>query len=188
MDASQPSIFAGGAARLESSIVIQTVGDLVPEIPPSAWVHPMAAVIGNVVLGADVSVWPGAVLRGDFGPIRVGARTCVQDNAVIHSDREGTQIGADCIIGHLAFIEEAVVEDVCLIGVGAHVLNGARVRTGAVVAAGAVVLGSVEVPSGYRAQGVPAQLVPCTTPDREYILRGVSRYREMALRYGAGSD
>jgi carbonic anhydrase/acetyltransferase-like protein (isoleucine patch superfamily) len=87
----------------------------------------------------------------------------------------------------MAFIEEAEVGDECLVGVGARVLNGARLFPGAVVAAGAVVLGGVEVPTGFRAQGVPAEVVPSTHPDRDYIVRGAARYRDMALRLW-GSD
>lgn len=164
-------------------VMIEPLGELIPRVSRSVWVHPSAVVIGDVEIGEDSSVWPGAVLRGDFGPITVGARTCIQDNAVIHSDGAGTRIGSNCIVGHLAFIEEADVDDECLIGVGARVLNGVRLRRGAVVAAGAVVLRGVEVPGGHRAQGVPAQIVQSSFPDRDYILRGAGRYHEMALRF-----
>ena len=163
-------------------MAVEALGDLVPRIAPSAFVHPRATVIGDVEIGEESSIWPGAVLRGDFGSIRVGRRTSVQDNAVLHADGNGTVIGDDCILGHLAFVENAVVEDLCLIGVGA-VLHGAVLRTGAVAAAGTVIVGGMEVPPDHRAQGVPARLVSPARPDRDYIRQGAARYVEMARRY-----
>jgi len=164
--------------------MIEALGERVPRIAPTAWVHPAATVIGDVEIGPDSSVWPGAVLRGDFGAIRIGARTSVQDNAVIHSGPGAlTVVGDDCIVAHLAFIEMALVEDACLVGVGAHVLPGAILRAGAVAAAGAVLAARLEVPSGHRAQGVPARAVPSSHPDRDYILRGAANYVRMARQY-----
>ncbi len=111
-----------------------------PSIDPQAYVHPDAVVIGSVELGAGASVWPGAVLRGDHGLIRVGERTSVQDGTVVHTTEQWpTIIGADCVVGHRAHLEGCVVEDGCLIGSGALVLNRARVCGGAVVAAAALV-------------------------------------------------
>jgi carbonic anhydrase/acetyltransferase-like protein (isoleucine patch superfamily) len=159
--------------------VIVALGDRAPRIARSAFVHPRATVVGDVEIGEDSSIWPGAVLRGDFGWIRVGRRTSIQDNAVIHADADGTAIGDDCIIGHLAFVENAIVGDACMIAVGAK-LHGARMQPGSVAAAGAVLVGGIEVPSGYRAQGVPAELVAVARPDRAYIERGAARYVEMA--------
>lgn len=166
--------------------MIQALGALAPRIHPEAWVHPAATVIGDVELGAEASVWPGAVLRGDFGSISVGARTSVQDNVVIHADPGGTVVGAGCVIAHLAFIEGAVVEDGCLVGVGARILAGARLGAGAVAAAGAVLVQGLQVPAGQRAQGVPAVVVPGTHPDPAYIARGVESYVEMMRRMRDG--
>lgn len=163
--------------------MIQRLGDTVPAISSSAFVHERATVIGDVEIGAGASIWPGAVLRGDFGPIRIGPRTSIQDNAVIHADERGTVIGADCIIAHLAFVEAARIEDACLVGVGAYVLHGASMRTGAVAAAGAVLVEGLEVPAGHRAQGVPATVVAMPRPSREDIRRGAGRYVEMARRH-----
>lgn len=164
--------------------MIEALGERVPRIAPTAWVHPAATVIGDVEIGPDSSVWPGAVLRGDFGSIRIGARTSVQDNAVVHSGPSAlTVVGDDCIVAHLAFIEMAVIEDVCLVGVGAHVLPGAILREGAVAASGAVLAARLEVPSGHRAQGVPARVVPSAHPDRDYVLRGAANYVRMTQRY-----
>jgi len=109
-----------------------------PEIDGSAFVHPDAVVIGRVRIGADASVWPCAVLRGDHGEIVVGARTSIQDGTVVHTTEAWhTVIGADCVVGHNAHLEGCVVEDQCLIGSGSVILNRARVGTGAVVAAAA---------------------------------------------------
>lgn len=162
--------------------MIQRLGDLVPDVHPDAWVHERATVIGDVTIGPGSSIWPGAVLRGDYGPIRIGARTSIQDNAVIHADGEGTTIGDGCIVGHLAFVENAVVGDACLVGVGARLLPGTRLDDGAVAAAGAVAVG-VHVPAGHRAQGVPAKVVPTDGPGRAYVEEGARRYEEMARRH-----
>jgi carbonic anhydrase/acetyltransferase-like protein (isoleucine patch superfamily) len=162
--------------------MIEALGDVAPRIHPDAWVHPAATVIGDVEIGAQASVWPGAVLRGDFGPIVVGARTCVQDNVVIHADGSVTVVGSGCVIGHQAFIEGAVIEDGCLVGVGARVLPGARLGTGSVAAAGAVLVQGLQVPPGHRAQGVPAVVVAAGHPDPAYIARGAQRYVDMVAR------
>lgn len=163
--------------------MIERLGELVPRIAASAWVHPTATVIGDVEIGESSSVWPGAVLRGDFAPIRVGSFTSVQDRVVIHGARTGTFVGDRCLIGHGAFLEDASVADECLVGVGALVLNGARLARGAVAAAGAVLAGAIEVPTGFRAQGVPAKLVASDRPGRDYIVGGAERYAAMAERY-----
>ena len=126
---------------------IYALGDLAPSIDPTAYVHPDAVVIGNVQLGPESSVWPGAVLRGDGAPITIGARTSVQDGSVLHvTSVHPTVVGAECVIGHLAHLEGCTVEDGSLVGSGAVVLHEAVVRTGALVGAGAVVSGGVEVP------------------------------------------
>ena len=137
------------------------LGDLAPVIDPTAYVHPEAVVIGNVEIGPESSVWPCAVLRGDTGLIRIGARTSVQDGAVIHTTAVvPTIVGDDCTIGHLAHLEGCTVESGTLIGTGAVVLHRAVVRSGALVAAGAVVTNGTEVPAGALATGVPATMRP----------------------------
>lgn len=138
---------------------IYALGDLVPTIHPDAYVHPYAVVIGDVVIGADSSVWPGAVLRGDYGSIIVGERTSIQDGAVIHAIGDyPTVIGSDCVIGHLAHLEGCVVHDRALVGSGSVVLHQAIVFSGATVAAGAVVRNRMDVPANSLAFGVPAQI------------------------------
>jgi carbonic anhydrase/acetyltransferase-like protein (isoleucine patch superfamily) len=140
-------------------MAIYALGDLVPSIDPEAYIHPEAVVIGQVSVGAGSSVWPGAVLRGDYGKIAIGEQTSVQDGAVIHAtDELPTLIGSECVIGHIAHLEGCVVEDQCLIGSGSVVLHRVVVRRGALVGAGAVVSPGTEVPSRAMALGVPARI------------------------------
>lgn len=138
---------------------VYALDDRVPVIHESAFVHPDAVVIGDVQIGADSSIWPGAVLRGDYGTILVGERTSVQDGAVIHAvSAFPTVIGSDCVIGHIAHLEGCVIHDSALVGSGSVVLHHAHVHTGATVAAGAVVRNNMVVPSNALAVGVPAQI------------------------------
>jgi carbonic anhydrase/acetyltransferase-like protein (isoleucine patch superfamily) len=132
-----------------------------PRIARSAYVHPDAVVIGDVTLGEDASVWPGAVLRGDHGAIVVGDRTSVQDGTVVHTtSRHPTTIGAECVVGHNAHLEGCVVEDHCLVGSMSTVLNGVRVGTGSIVAAAALVAERTQVPPGSMVVGVPGRIRP----------------------------
>jgi carbonic anhydrase/acetyltransferase-like protein (isoleucine patch superfamily) len=141
-------------------MAVYALGDLVPSIDPAAYVSEHAVIIGDVTVGARSTVWPGAVLRGDFGPIVIGGTTSIQDNVVIHAADEPTIIGSRCTIGHLAHLEGCRVEDDCLIGASSVVLTGARVGRGSMVAAGALVPGSLTVPAWSRAVGVPARITP----------------------------
>jgi carbonic anhydrase/acetyltransferase-like protein (isoleucine patch superfamily) len=140
-------------------MAVYALGDRVPSIDPEAFVHPDATVIGAVTLGAGASVWPGAVLRGDYGVITVGANTSIQDGAVIHATADKpTRIGADCVVGHVAHLEGCTIEDGALIGSGSIVLHDAVVHSGALVGAGALVPGRMVVPERAMALGVPATL------------------------------
>lgn len=140
-------------------MAVYALGAASPVIDPSAFVHPAATVIGDVTIGSESSVWPGAVLRGDHGSISVGSRTSVQDGSVIHAGPGfPTVIGDGCVIGHLVHLEGCTLEDDCLIGSGAVVLHHVVVGLGALVAAGAVVPNGMHVPAGALAVGVPAAL------------------------------
>ena len=164
-------------------MAVYALGDRVPQIDADAYVHPDATVIGDVRLGPGASVWPGAVLRGDYGTITVGARTSVQDGTLVHATAEHpTTLGADCVVGHLAHLEGCTVEDECLIGSGSVVLADVVVRTGALVAAGAVVTDRTEVPSGAMAMGVPARIRPDSVPPG-VVKGGADLYVENAARY-----
>ena len=130
-----------------------------PAIDPQAFVHPDAVVIGAVELAAGSSVWPGAVLRGDHGLIKVGERTSIQDGTIVHTTQEHpTVIGADCVVGHNAHLEGCVVADRCLIGSGSVTLNRVTVGTGSIVAAACLVPEGFEVPPGTLVAGVPAKI------------------------------
>lgn len=149
---------------------IYALGDDVPDIHPDAFVHPEAVIIGRVTVGPESSIWPCAVLRGDSGGVGVGgivigARTSVQDGAVIHCTHEvDTVVGDDCVVGHLAHLEGCTVESGSLVGTASVVLHRAAVRTGGLVGAKAFVGNDVEVPSGAMALGVPAQIKPDRVP------------------------
>ena len=156
-----------------------------PVIAPSAWVHPAATVIGDVTLGADVSVWPGAVLRGDRDAIRVGAESNVQDGAVLHGDPgKPCVIGERVTIGHRAVVHGCTVEDDALIGIGAVVLNGAVIGKGSLVAAGSVVGEGKVIPPGMLVMGVPARVLRALSADqRERIAKGYRTYMALKERY-----
>jgi carbonic anhydrase/acetyltransferase-like protein (isoleucine patch superfamily) len=142
-------------------VPIYALGDVAPRIDPSAFIHPDAVVIGDVTVGAEASVWPSAVLRGDYGTITVGARSSVQDGTVVHAGPGlPTVIGEGCVIGHLAHLEGCVVQDRSLVGSASVVLHQAVVETGATVGANAVVPNRMIVPAGALALGVPAVIRP----------------------------
>ncbi len=138
---------------------IYALGDVEPTISSEAYVHPDAVVIGDVRVGAQSTIWPCAVLRGDGGHIEIGQGTSVQDTAVLHTTPESpTIVGDNCVLGHGIHLEGCTLEDEVLVGNHAQVLHRAVLRTGSVVAANSVVLPDLEVPSGAMAVGSPAQL------------------------------
>jgi carbonic anhydrase/acetyltransferase-like protein (isoleucine patch superfamily) len=164
-------------------MAIYALGASEPDIAPSAFVHPDATVIGDVTIGEESTVWPQAVLRGDYGKIVVGARTNIQDGAVIHCTRElDTFIGDDCVIGHLAHLECCVVENGALIGTGSIVLHRVCVHTGALVGAAALVPNGMDVPAGAIAVGVPARLREGAA-DTADIARNAAEYAQNGKRY-----
>jgi carbonic anhydrase/acetyltransferase-like protein (isoleucine patch superfamily) len=164
---------------------IYALGEHEPLIDPDAYVHPDAVLIGRVRIGTEASVWPGAVLRADFGEIAVGARTSVQDGTVVHTTEHWpTMIGDDCVVGHNAHLEGCTVEDPCLIGSGSVVLNRAVVRTGSVVGAQALVPEGLEVPAGHMALGIPARPKPMRDADQTtWIDEAVREYTDAAKHY-----
>lgn len=154
-----------------------------PQIGANVFIAPTAVIIGDVFLEEDVSIWFGAVLRGDLAPIRVGRQTNIQDNCIIHTDHEKpTIIGANVTIGHNAVIHGCTVEDTCLIGIGAIVLNEATVKAGSVVAAGSVVRERQVVGPNHLVAGSPAKV------KRELDAAMVVKLREPAQRYAFLKD
>jgi carbonic anhydrase/acetyltransferase-like protein (isoleucine patch superfamily) len=130
-----------------------------PRIDEGAYVHPDAVVIGDVSIGPESSVWPTAVLRGDYGTITIGSGTSIQDGTVIHAGPGfPTHIGNGCVVGHLTHLEGCLLEDDSLAGSGCVVLHWAVVSQGATVGANAVVPNNVVVPPGALAIGVPAKI------------------------------
>ena len=157
-------------------------------IDPGAFVHPLAVVLGDVTLGARVSVWPTAVVRADSDAIVVGAGSNVQDGAVLHTDPGlPMRIGARVAIGHRAIVHGATVEDDVLIGMGAILLNGSRIGRGSLVAAGAVVREGMQVPPNSLVVGVPGRIVRETTEaERARIARTVAAYLVLQERHRRG--
>lgn len=164
-------------------MAIYALGDQVPTIDSSAYIHPEAVIIGDVTVGPDSSVWPTAVLRGDDGKITIGAGTSIQDGAVIHTTPFNfTVVGDRCTIGHLAHLEGCTISDGALVGTGSIVLHRAHVGEAALVAAGAVVLNDMQVEAGALAVGVPAKVKPGLA-NAEMISMGVDSYIERAKRF-----
>jgi carbonic anhydrase/acetyltransferase-like protein (isoleucine patch superfamily) len=161
--------------------VIQDCEGWVPDLHETAWVHEGAWVIGDVWLGAEVSIWPGAVVRGDMGPIRIGAQCNLQDGAVCHdsTNQSETILGERVTVGHCAVLHGCIVEDECLIGSGAIVMDNARVGTGSIVGAGALVTSNQVIPPHSLVIGAPARVVrTVTTADRKLIENGWREYVE----------
>src|SRR5579864_5559198 len=130
-----------------------------PKIDPSAFIAPTAVLIGDVEVGAESSIWFGAVLRGDNGPIRIGARTSIQDNAVIHVSEHGqTIVEDDVTVGHCAVMEDCRIKRFALIGSNAVVLGGATVGERSLIAAGSVVGERAQIPDDVLAAGAPAKV------------------------------
>lgn len=162
---------------------VYAIGDRTPDIHPDAYVHPDAVVIGDVRIGAEATVWPGAVLRGDYGRIEVGERTSVQDGTVVHATAElATIIGSDCIVGHVAHLEGCTIEPHSLVGSGSVVLHRAVVRSHALVGANALVPNGMEVPSHAMALGAPAKLREDSVAEG-FVAHGVKLYVENGRRY-----
>lgn len=179
-----PAAVAADAAAASASSAASTSGP--------AFVAPNATVLGSVELAPGCSVWYGAVLRGDVNAIRVGARTNLQDNVVVHVARHTagsnpprpTVIGADCTIGHGATLHACTVGDGCLVGMGATVLDGAVVESGSIVAAGALVPPGAVVKSGTVWAGQPAKLLRALESDeRAFIAASAQNYARLAREH-----
>ena len=154
---------------------IYALGEFEPQIDSGAYVHPEAVIIGNVTIGSESSVWPHAVIRGDDGKIVIGARSSIQDNAVIHCiPQVVTTVGNDVTLGHLCHLEGCIIEDEALVGVGAVVLHNAVVGRGSIVGANAVVRNGQEIPPLSMALGVPAQVREGVVQEGANMLKALS--------------
>lgn len=159
--------------------MVRPYKSIYPRIAASAYVDQAAQVIGDVTMGERASIWPCAVARGDVNRIEIGDDTNIQDGSVLHGelDKYPVLIGARVTVGHMACLHGCVVEDDCLIGIGAIVLNGARIGAGSVVAAGALVPEGMQVPPGSMVMGTPAKV------RREVTAEEKARFADNAQRY-----
>ncbi len=166
-------------------MALYALGEHTPTIHPTAFIHPDAVIIGAVTVGAESSVWPTTVLRGDTGRVLVGDQTSVQDGTVVHCTQEfDTVIGSRCVIGHRAHLEGCTIEDDSLVGSGSVILHRVVVRSGALVAAQALVPPGTEVPERSVAMGVPARIKPDAVPSG-MIAGSVASYVQKVHRYHA---
>lgn len=151
---------------------LKTFLDRAPRIDPSAFVHPAAVIIGDVTLGPLTSVWPTVVMRGDINSIEVGEGSNVQDGTIVHlADDYGVKIGKYVTIGHKAMIHACTIEDECLIGMSATILDGAIIGARSIIGAGAVVTGGTIVPPGSMVLGMPGKVVKTLSPEAQAGLR-----------------
>lgn len=157
---------------------LYALGQKRPTRHPSAWIAPSADIIADVVLGEDVSVWFGAVIRADNTPILIGARSNVQEGAMLHSDPGAPlNVGEDCTIGHHAILHGCTVGDRSLIGMGAVILNHAVIPADCIVGAGALVTEGKTFPAGSLIVGSPARAV------RQLDADAIARLKLSALHY-----
>lgn len=147
--------------------MIQTLQGITPKIAPSAFIAETAAVIGDVEIGEESSVWYSAVIRGDVNKIRIGDRVSIQDCSCLHCSEHDAwiQIGNDVTVGHNVCLHGCKIDDNVLIGMGSTVLDNVHVATGSVVAAGALVLAGTQIGPGELWGGVPAKLIKKLSPE-----------------------
>ncbi len=159
---------------------------ITPRVDPTAFVALTAAVIGDVVVGASSSVWYGAVIRGDVMAIRIGARTSIQDNTVIHATggwRE-THVGDGCTVGHSVILHGCTVGDRVLVGMGSIVLDEAEIGSDTILGAGSLVTARTTIPSGVLALGRPAKVIrELTDAERQQLLDATAVYEGLVRDY-----
>ncbi len=163
--------------------MIRDFNGIHPRIHPDAIILEPSTIIGDVEIGPESSVWFGAVIRGDVGAVRIGARSNVQDGCIIHetTNHSSCLIGDDVTVGHGAIIHGAIIKDRCLIGMGAIVLDNAVVGEDAMVGAGALVPEGMQIPAGHLAVGIPAKVKRPLTPQE------ITALADSAIHYVAYS-
>ncbi|MBN2344543.1 MAG: gamma carbonic anhydrase family protein [Deltaproteobacteria bacterium] len=166
--------------------MIRELNGIAPAIHPTAFVAENAALIAKVTVGIQASIWYGAVLRGDVGPIHIGSYSSIQDLCMVHctTDYSKTVVGEYVTVGHSAILHGCLIEDECLIGMGAIVMDNAVVKSGSIVAAGAVVLEKQVLAGGFLYAGTPArQMKPLSAQQRGNIRENALHYLELMKRY-----
>ena len=160
----------------------------IPQVDPSCYLAPGAAIVGDVRLDPQASVWFGCVLRGDVNRIEVGARSNLQDGTVVHlGDDDPTLIGEDVVIGHRAVVHGCTIGDGTLVGISATILDGATIGHGSIIGAGAVVTAASEIPPHSLVLGVPAKVVKTLDPSAEDFHRALAgKYTRLAHNYRIG--
>ena len=175
---------------------IRSFEDTAPRIHPSAYIDPLALVVGDVEIAEDASLWPMVVARGDINAIRIGARTNIQDGSILHVTHAGPYspegipllIGEDVTVGHKACLHACRIEHHCLIGMGAIVLDGAVIEPYTLLAAGSLVPPRKVLESGYVWRGNPAQKSrPLSVREREYLDYSAQHYVRLAQRHQSQS-
>lgn len=157
-----------------------------PHIHSSVYLAETATVIGDVEIGSQSSIWFGAVIRGDVMPIRIGARTSVQDNCVVHATTgwAATMIGTDCTVGHSAILHGCTLEDRVLVGMGAIVLDAAHISSDTLIGAGTLVTAEAKFPPGVLLMGRPAKVHrPLRDDELALIALSAKRYIEYSSNY-----
>lgn len=163
---------------------------ITPTISPEAFIAENAVIIGDVEIGAGSSVWYGCVLRGDVNVIRVGRNTNIQDGTVVHvsGNGQGSYIGDDITIGHMALIHACTLESGCFVGMKACIMDDAKVSSGAMIGAGAMVTPGKQVPSGQLWLGSPARYARDLSEQEAAYLKGSpAHYARLAARYRTGA-
>src|SRR2546422_10975635 len=163
------------------------LGSKKPRVHPAAMIAPNASIIGDVVVGSRTSIWPGAVLRGDYGRIRVGANCSLQDNVVVHCSSENAGvIGNGVTVAHSAIVHACRIGDECLVGAGAIIFDGARIGTHSIIGVGSVVLEGRAIPPRSVAVGAPARVMRKVTAKDVLMIRESYRaYVKMAQKYAS---
>jgi carbonic anhydrase/acetyltransferase-like protein (isoleucine patch superfamily) len=160
-----------------------------PEVSPQAWIAPTATLVGDVRVEAEASVWYGAVLRADFGPIIVRCGANIQDGSVLHGGTDPvTEVGEGATVGHLCVVHGAVIRAEALVGNGVTLLDGVVVGRRALVAAGCTVPPRMIIPDGMLAVGVPARIAgEVTGGAKQWVETNPDVYRDLARRHAAGA-
>ena len=163
------------------------LGSKKPKVHPTSIVAPNASIIGDVVIGARTSIWPGAVLRGDYGKIRVGVNCSLQDNVVVHCSSENAGvIGNGVTVAHGAIVHACKIGDECLIGAGAIIFDGAKIGTHSIIGVGTVVREGRTIPPRSVAVGAPAKVMRrATDKDVRMIRESYRAYVKMAQKYAS---